>query len=95
MSVSGIYNFHPKVEQPNKIFYQMESDTKQVPFYFGGSQVPININFMHGAGIKTPYASTQYHKKFLTVKGSGLGCGIETTVAKQNNIRIPHILFHA
>jgi hypothetical protein len=92
MSVPGIYNFHPKVEQPNKIFYQMESGGYQVPFYFGGSQVPINTNFMHGQGLRTPYESTKSKKSKLLLKGAGLGCGLETTVAKHNNIKIPSIL---
>ena len=94
MSVSGIYNFHPKVVEPNKIFYQMESGEYQVPFYFGGSQVPINLHVAHGSGIRTPYVSTHEYKKEIPVKGHGFGCGLKTTSRKNDNIRMPNYMFH-
>jgi hypothetical protein len=40
------YNYNPKVENPNKIFYQMESGGFQVPFFFGGSQVPESLGLI-------------------------------------------------
>ena len=44
--MSGIYNKWYKVENshsPNDII-QMESGGFQKPFYFGGSQVPVNLS---------------------------------------------------
>ena len=94
MSVSGIYNYHPKVNEPNKIFYQMESGEFQTPFYFGGSQVPLNLGVSIGSGIKSPYVSTCEYKKDIDLKGHGLGCGLKTTMRKNDNIRMPYHMFH-
>lgn len=45
--------FRPKVDIPNlsNNIPQMKSDYKQVPFFFGGSQVPINTNIKRYNGI--------------------------------------------
>ena len=43
MSTSGTYAYWPKVEHQNAIFPQMASASLQPPFYFGGSQVPVNL----------------------------------------------------
>lgn len=40
MSNSG---FFPKVVNPNKVLYQMKSENEKLPFYFGGSAVPYNL----------------------------------------------------
>jgi hypothetical protein len=90
MSTAGIYNYHPKVEHPNQMFYQMDSN--QPPFYFGGSQVPINTNVIHGTGVRTPYKSTQEHSKNLKLKQSRTGNGTETTTSNHNNIKMPYHL---
>ena len=54
MSNSG---FFPKVVNPNKVLYQMKSETFQKPHYFGGSQVPINLRHSYleysGRGMKS------------------------------------------
>lgn len=63
MSTSGTYNYHPKVAQPNKVFYQMKSETEQPHFYFGGSQVklyddPLSRNFkINGSGLKDHHSN--------------------------------------
>jgi hypothetical protein len=48
--------FHPKVSNPNLILPQMTSEVYQKPFYFGGSQVPVNLglskNVYSGAGFR-------------------------------------------
>jgi hypothetical protein len=35
--------YYPKVIHPNAILPQMKSSSFQAPFYFGGSQVPVNL----------------------------------------------------
>jgi hypothetical protein len=40
------YNYNPKVEHPNKVFYQMTSGGFQTPFFFGGSQVPNDLGLI-------------------------------------------------
>jgi len=50
MSTAGTYGYFPKVEHPDTIFPQMASASLQPPFYFGGSQVPINLGISHGSG---------------------------------------------
>jgi hypothetical protein len=35
--------FNPKVANPNKMLSQMTSGELQTPFYFGGSQVPLDL----------------------------------------------------
>ncbi len=85
MSTAGTYNYHPKVAQPNKVFPQMTSDEFQKPFFFGGSQVPINLGIKTGSGIHTPYISHINHMKHLSAKGRG----IETTVQKNHKIYLP------
>ena len=47
MSTAGFYNYRPKVEHPNQLFHQMDSDTLRPTFYFGGSQVPVNLGIEH------------------------------------------------
>jgi hypothetical protein len=51
--MSGIYNYHVKVEHPNKILPQMSS--YQPPHFFGGSQVPINLNIPHNKQMEVDY----------------------------------------
>lgn len=93
MAVSGIYNYHPKVDNPNKIFYQMESGEFQKPFYFGGSQVPINLGTIKGSGFRDMYKPSSNDLKFIHMKGHGLGLGLKTTHRKNDNIRRPKLLF--
>lgn len=40
--MSGIYNYHPTIGNPEEFTVQTKSQQK--PFYFGGSQVPINLD---------------------------------------------------
>ena len=85
MSTAGIYNYHPKVEHPNKVFPQMTSDGFQKPFFFGGSQVPVNLGLATGSGIHTPYRSHIHHMQDLDMQGRG----IKTTVQKDHKIYLP------
>ena len=85
MSTTGIYNYHPKVEHPNATFYQMASDTEQPSFFFGGSQVPVNLGIAHGAGLRTKHRFTLDDKHILSTQGRG----IHTTVNKNDKIMMP------
>jgi hypothetical protein len=94
MSTAGIYNYRPKVDNPNKMFHQMDSDTSRPPFYFGGSQVPINLHIEHYPKVKTPYEFSQNDIYDIPMVGHGLGVGLKTTHRKNDNIRMPKLLFH-
>ena len=85
MSTAGIYGYFPKVEHPNETFGQMNSDTVQTPFYFGGSQVPVNLHITTGSGIRTAHKFSYEDRDALSTHGRG----IHTTVAKNNNIMLP------
>lgn len=93
MSTAGIYNYHPKINNPNKIFYQMDSEPFKPPFYFGGSQVPVNLGLMQGSGFKTSYINSFDHINTIPSKGHGFGLGHKTTSNKNDNIRLPKYLF--
>jgi hypothetical protein len=95
MSSAGIYNYRPKVDNPNKVFSQMESDEFQPPFYFGGSQVPVNLNQIKGSGFKTTnYKISKDQIKQVPMMGHGLGLGLKTTTNKNDNIRLAKYMFH-
>ena len=95
MSTAGIYNYHTKVDNPSASFpVQMESGGYQVPFYFGGSQVPINLGIDHDRPHKTSYVSAHSDLKNETLKGTGLGIGLKTTSKKNDNIRLSKHMFH-
>jgi hypothetical protein len=85
MSTAGIYNYHPKVEHPNKVFNQMESGGFQSPFFFGASQVPLELNHLTGSGIKTPYISYICHARAMDAQCRGTGL----TVHKNHKIYLP------
>ena len=85
MSTAGIYNYRPKVEHPNKMFIQMTSDGFQKPFFFGGSQVPVNLGIATGSGFHTPYVSHVEHMKALPATKRGT----EMTVQKNHKVYLP------
>jgi hypothetical protein len=86
MSSAGIYNYHPKVAQPNKVFHQMTSGGFQQPFYFGGAQSPIALGFSTSSTQSPSYDFTSDK-----MAGTGLGKrGIqETTHEKHTKIMLP------
>ena len=95
MSTAGIYNYHPKVNHPLSTFpVQMKSGEYQVPFYFGGSQVPISLGLDHHSIHRTSYTSAHDDLAHETLKGHGLGVGLKTTSRKLDNIRLPKVMFH-
>jgi hypothetical protein len=94
MTTAGIYNYHPKVDNPNETFVQMTSDTFQPPFYFGASQVPINLNYDHHLPKRYQYEFSQNGINGIPMKGHGLGLGLKTTHRKNDNIRLAKLMFH-
>jgi len=85
MSTAGTYNYQPKVAHPNTIFPQMASDTVQPAFFFGASQVPINLGIHTGSGFRTSYLNQRRLMSELPASGRGL----KTTVQKYNKIYLP------
>lgn len=87
MSTAGIYNYWPKVAHPDTIFPQMASASLQPPFFFGGSQVPVNLGVSHGSG----FGFHRDHKPALESM-KRLGCkgrGIEVSYNRHHNIVLP------
>ena len=84
MSTSGIYANWLKVQHPNEVFPQMKSGGFQKPFFFGGSQVPINLG-LPDETTKGEYIDTIQ----VAHNASVVGRGIHTTSSKHNRIRLP------
>ena len=63
----------------------MASDTAQPAFFFGASQVPINLGIHMGSGFRTPYLN---QRRMVTTMSSS-GRGLKTTVQKYNKIYLP------
>lgn len=59
--------FRPMIEAPNFFRKQTLSNAIQTPFYFGGSQVPNDLNLSHfnGSGLISS-------KDFVVPKNSGI-----------------------
>ena len=85
MSTSGTYHYWPKVVNPHAILPQMTGDTQLPPFFFGASQVPVNLHLMTGSGIKPDF----YHSKILQKVKDLQGRGIHTTYEHTDRIMIP------
>ena len=85
MSTAGTYGYFPKIMHQNSILPQMTSNELQPPFYFGGSQVPINLSLPHGSGFHSKYVSSTEHMKSLGTQGRGL----ENTYNRHSRIALP------
>jgi len=85
MSTSGTYGYFPKIMQQNSILQQMTSNSMQPAFYFGGSQVPINLGLPRGQGLRSMYKPSLHSMKSLGVQGRGL----ENTYSRHNRITLP------
>jgi hypothetical protein len=88
--MSGGYN--PKVVNPYGWKVQTKSSEFQTPFFFGGSQVPINLGLAqksyNGSGFrKGSHSITHLGDLDFTTKR-----GDEVYHRKHHNIRIPRIL---
>jgi hypothetical protein len=94
MSISGTYNYHVKLDHLNEQLPQMSSEMYRPPFYFGGSQVPINLGFEHYPSHKTSYNSSTENLSGIPMVGHGLGVGLKTTMKKNDNIRRAKYMFH-
>jgi hypothetical protein len=79
MSTAGIYNFRPKVAQPHKIFQQMRSDQEMPAFFFGGSQVPIQLGIPRDGSHQSEYKQTMKKVKEMSISGNGIKTHYEHT----------------
>ena len=79
MSTSGTYAVHPKVDQPHKIFQQMRSDQEMPAFFFGGSQVPIQLGIPREGSHQSEYKETMKKVKSMSVSGNGIKTHYEHT----------------
>ena len=72
MATGGIYNYHPNIEHPGA-FINNQMASQQTPFFFGGSQVPINLDpsvkvpsqNMEGMGFKKTTHNLQRNSRIL------------------------------
>jgi len=86
--MSGVYNNWVKVNNPymSNDIIQMRSNEFQTPFYFGGSQVPINL------GIEETKSKTNHR---ISTSGEKIGQGINRQSIyneKHKNILLPRNL---
>ena len=61
--MSGVYNYHPTIDEPRS--FPVQTASQQKPFYFGGSQVPINLGIepqMNGKGVGKKHLSKLVYK---------------------------------
>ena len=79
MSSAGIYAVHPKVDQPHKIFQQMRSDQEMPAFFFGGSQVPIQLGIPRDGSHQSEYKQTMAKVKAMSISGNGIKTHYEHT----------------
>ena len=93
MSTSGIYNNWLCVQSPGYQYEFKTSEGYKPPFFFGGSQVPINLGIQHNRSVRSPYSSSFDEINHIPMVGHGLGVGLKTTNKKHDNIRIPKYLF--
>ena len=85
--MSGVYNYWLKVNYPDlpNDIVQMESGGFQKPFYFGGSQVPVNLKIQEDK-MRSNMHITAYQKR-------GQGIERQTTFhQKHHNILLPRHL---
>ena len=84
--MSGFYSNWVKVQHPfmpNDI-PQMKSNGSQVPFYFGGSQVPENTNIQTNHTLKSINGNGILKNEFRTISHSK-GKNIQTTSIDTTN----------
>ena len=79
MSTSGTYSYYPKVNHPHEIFHQMMSDTQMPSFFFGGSQVPVNLHITTGSGLRRKFKNAITKGDTESLHGRGLHTAYEHT----------------
>ena len=92
MSTAGIYN-NWVCAQSQAPYEFKTSEGYKPPFYFGGSQVPINLGLEHNKPQRSPYKSSFNEINEIPMVGHGLGLGLKTTNKKIDNIKIPKYMF--
>lgn len=88
--MSGTYNNWYKVQHPDMSnnIPPMESGGNQVPFYFGGSQVPAGLNINDSNLNLTGKGLRNYNKESFIphIKGKGIQ---STKFKRHSNIHLP------
>ena len=86
--MTGVYNYHPKVENPtmSNNIPQMRDEALQKPFFFGGSQVPVNL------GINQDISGTGLNKKSKVKNNSQSKLSQKTSINRSSNILMPRTL---
>jgi len=93
MSIPGIYNNWLCVQSPYAPYEFKTSESYKPPFYFGGSQVPVNLGLEHNKPRRSPYKSSLEEINEIPMVGHGLGLGLKTTNKKINNIKLSKYMF--
>ena len=91
--MSGIYNNWIKVQNPNlpNDIVPMQSGGSQVPFFFGGSQVPTGLN-LTGTDLNLTGSGLRHYSK-MNFTPIAKGKGIQSTnFHKQSNIHLPRMM---
>ena len=86
--MSGTYNYQPKVNKPtmpNNI-PQMEDEVLQKPFFFGGSQIPVNL------GINEDISGKGINRKARVKNDSQSKLSQKTTIDRSSKILMPRKL---
>lgn len=92
MTTAGIYNYHVKVEHPRSILPQMTSNAVQPPFFFGGSQTPVNLGIhMEGKGLHKSHTSTVLDElEHIPISQTSKGAiGLGMLHKQKSNISLP------
>lgn len=86
--MTGIYNYHPKVNNPSlsNNIPQMEDEALQKPFFFGGSQVPVNL------GINQDISGKGLNKKSKVKNTNQSKLSQKTSIDRSSNILMPRTL---
>lgn len=86
--MSGIYNYHVTIDNPETKFPGTQS--QQMPFYFGGSQVPISLY----PGLQTVGSGIYINSLRGKQENSNIkeGRGIRTSYDNNFNIAMPKLL---
>lgn len=87
--MSGVYNYHPTIDNPSA--HYPAQDSQQPPFFFGGSQVPVSLHPM------TPTVGSGIYKNSIPegkTRSSDVkkGRGLKVDVDKNHSIAVPKLL---
>jgi len=86
--MTGVYNYNPKVNNPilSNDIPQMRDEALQKPFFFGGSQVPVNL------GINQDISGKGLNKKSKVKNTNQSKLSQKTSIDRSSNILMPRTL---